>query len=483
MTPSDRLPSLEAGPVLYARGATPVESQLTVLAVTREGDPAPVLEPEGGAARAMTRRAMLFGHAVWTSDFTLPAKDAAAYRVNGEPHTVRTDLGGDLRVAFVSCNGQEEGDEDRSHEDRDVMWRRLAQEHESDPFVLLLQGGDQLYADEAVKAHPETARWHELPVERRPEVAWEPAMAEAVRGYFFRRYLQLFRQPAMRILSAGVPTMMIWDDHDIFDGWGSHPPALQESPVALGLFAAAREMFVLFQLGAGPDALPTCVPDATGASLTHAARFPGFAVILPDLRSERTPARVMGEAGWRALTSVLAEVPDGDRRIVVSSVPALGPRLSLVEALLDFYPGQQQYEDDLRDQWQSRGHRAEWIRFLTALEREAIERAGPLTVVSGEIHLATRGEMRLRDGTAIHQLVASGITHPKPPRAMAIGLGLLSRLGHAPLRGRPVRLKALPGKSATYTAERNYLVLTRRADRWSAAWELEESGRTPALDV
>ncbi|MET0257682.1 MAG: alkaline phosphatase D family protein, partial [Methylobacterium sp.] len=299
---------------------------------------------------------------------------------------------------------------------------------------------------------------------------------------FFRRYLQAFRQPAMRELSAGVPTLMIWDDHDIFDGWGSHPPALQDSPVARGLFTAAREMFVLFQLGGSPDALPETCPDRTGASFTQGAGFPGFSVLLPDLRSERTPTRVMGETGWTAFEATLKRVAPGDRQIVVSSVPALGPRLSLIESLLDFYPGQQQYEDDLRDQWQSRAHRAEWIRFLEALEREAIE-TGAVTVVSGEIHLATRAEMRLRDGSVLHQLVASGITHPKPPRAMAVGLGLLSRLGHAPLRGRPVRLKALPGQKATYTAERNFLVLERAGTRWTARWNLEESGTTAPLSL
>ncbi len=131
----------------------------------------------------------------------------------------------------------------------------------------------------------------------------------------------------------------------------------------------------------------------------------------------------MGDEGWKAFEAGLDAAPGGDRRIVVSSVPALGPRLSLVEALLDLYPGQQQYEDDLRDQWQSRGHRAEWVRFLSRLEREAVERGGPVTVVSGEIHLATRGEMRLRDGSSLHQLVASGITHPKPPAALGLGLG------------------------------------------------------------
>lgn len=476
-------PALVAGPALYARGADGSGVRLSLVAVTRAGAEAPRLEADGAEPVPLSLRAELFGHAVWGAEFALAAGADAGYSLDGRRHRVVTELSGDVAVGFVSCNGQENGDEARSHEDRDVMWRRLAAEHRARPFALLLHGGDQLYADEAVDAHPETRRWAALSMDEKPGVAWDAQMAAAVRGYFFRRYLALMRQPAFAELAARVPSMMIWDDHDIFDGWGSHPAGLQESPVALGIFRAAREMFLLFQLGADPAALPATCRDRTGASFSQDARFPGFCVLLPDLRSERTPQRVMGERGWEAFEAGLEAAPDGDRRIIVSSVPALGPRLSLVEALLDLYPGQQQYEDDLRDQWQSRGHRAEWVRFLSAMEREAVQRGGPVTVVSGEIHLATRGEMRLSDGTSLHQLVASGITHPKPPAAMAIGFGLLSRLGHSPLPGRPIRLKRLPGQRAVYTAERNYLVLRRRAGHWTAAWELEESGRTPELGL
>ncbi|WP_061933561.1 alkaline phosphatase D family protein [Aureimonas sp. AU22] len=482
-TPDRHEPTLVAGPVLYARGADGEGVRLGLVAVTREGAPAPRLEADGAEPVALALRAELFGHAVWGAEFSLPTGEDVGYRLDGRRFPVVTDLSGDVAVGFVSCNGQENGDEGRSHEDRDVMWRRLATEHRARPFALLLHGGDQLYADEAVEAHPETRRWAALSINEKPGVAFDAPMEEAVRGYFFRRYLALMRQPAFAELGARVPSLMIWDDHDIFDGWGSHPAGLQESPVALGLFRAAREMFMLFQLGADPAALPLTCRDRSGASFSQDARFPGFSVLLPDLRSERTPERVMGERGWEAFEAGLEAAPDGDRRIVVSSVPALGPRLSLVEALLDLYPGQQQYEDDLRDQWQSRGHRAEWARFLFAMEREAVTRGGPVTVVSGEIHLATRGEMRLSDGSSLHQLVASGITHPKPPAALGLGLGLLSRLGHSPLPGRPIRLKRLPGQARVYTAERNYLVLRRRAGHWTAAWELEESGRTAELGL
>lgn len=120
---------------------------------------------------------------------------------------------------------------------------------------------------------------------------------------------------------------------------------------------------------------------------------------------------------------------------------------------------------------------------LRTLERCAAEGRQPVAVLSGEIHLATRGEMPFRDGTIMHQLVASGIAHPPPPKSYARGLGLLAALGENPLPGQKVRLKPLPGHRRIYAAERNYLVLERHGEEWSAAWELEDSGRTPAMRI
>lgn len=40
---------------------------------------------------------------------------------------------------------------------------------------------------------------------------------------------------------------MTWDDHDIFDGWGSYPDTIQNCPVFQGCFHAAKRFYLLFQ--------------------------------------------------------------------------------------------------------------------------------------------------------------------------------------------------------------------------------------------
>jgi hypothetical protein len=470
------------GPILFARGHDGSRCALSVIVVPGEGSTEPPpLRPMGKDPVAPAALATLGERTVWRYDFALPAAADAFYQFGTDRHPVATEMARDLRIAYVSCNGQEAADADRALAERNLMWRRLTVEHERAPFSLLLHGGDQLYADEMLESHPAIAAWAESELEARPGLPFPNEAREAAERFLFERYARLYTQPATAPLLATVPSVMMWDDHDIIDGWGSHPPALLDSPVGRGLFAAARRMFLLFQLGMADGSGAGDAP--AGRSLSQTVSFPDFRIIAPDLRSERRPERLLGPEGWADLCAAIAACPADARLFLMSSVPLLGPRLSWIEALIGIVPRLRGYEDDLRDQWQSRAHRQEWREMLLLMEKRAEAGGDAPTVLSGEIHLATRGEMTLPNGRVMHQLVASGIAHPPPPQLYARALGWLAALGEAPLPGRPIRLKPLPGQPRIYVAERNYLVLERRNGRWSASWELEDSGRTPPVPI
>src|SRR3546814_16056457 len=80
-------------------------------------------------------------------------------------------------------------------------------------------------------------------------------------------------------------------------------------------------------------------------------------------------------------------------------------------------PGYQSHQDDLRDQWQSRTHRAEWMRLLDALLGFAERNRATVASLSGEIHLGCYGIAR-RGDAALHQFTSSGIVHPPSPAPM-----------------------------------------------------------------
>src|SRR3546814_15256977 len=82
-----------------------------------------------------TRTATLFPY---TTLFraSLPLRSDAAYRLGGATSPVNAAFGGDLRLAYVSCNGQESGDRKRPLEARNVLWQRLNGQHDEAPFHL-----------------------------------------------------------------------------------------------------------------------------------------------------------------------------------------------------------------------------------------------------------------------------------------------------------------------------------------------------------
>ncbi|WP_255471014.1 alkaline phosphatase D family protein [Paracoccus sp. M683] len=463
------------GPVLYFRGHDAGRIHLAALVARPADAAAPGPLHASGIQVQPTEIARVAGLGIWRFEFDLGPEDAG-YQFEGRSHAVQTDLSGDMRIAFVSCNGEENGDLDREAPERNAMWERLAAEHLERPFALMLQGGDQIYADEVTQDHPLSEDWPEY-APAAPEPQQLDDLHQHLRRRFAERYLMVLGAEGYAQLAAGLPSLSVWDDHDICDGWGSLPDELTQSQVGQTVFSVAREMYLLFQHAATPADIPRLFLDPEGHSLGWSRHLPGLTLIAPDLRSERTRHRIMGPAGWRDFDAL---EPREGQTFLISSVPLLGPRLSLVEMLMMVIPRMQHYEDDLRDQWQSRAHRAEWRRILRAALR--LRQAGPLTVLSGEIHVATRAEMGPSD-TLIHQLVASGISHRAPPKAYARALGALARLGEAPLKDHPIRNLRLPGQRARYISQRNYLTLDRKDDQWSAVWNLEESGRTPPLPL
>lgn len=447
--------------------------------ITENDERPPPIEARGGvhgaAALAQFDRAT-----VWRTRFELPNDRPSDYRWNGETYAVAGDLCGDLRIAFVSCNGEEIGDLEREGSERNAMWARLCQAHRAAPFSLLLHGGDQIYADEVTQGHRLSENWPSL-IPPDPSCADLSDLRHHLRERLLERYTALYASPEFAWIAARVPSLMQWDDHDICDGWGSLRRWQTHSAVGQTLFTAARESFLIFQQAAADDDLPARFHDPAGRHLGWSVRAPGLHILAPDLRSERTRRSILGAGGWAMMDAEVNGRVLAGRTMLMSSVPLLGPRLSILETLMVAIPRMQKYEDDLRDQWQSRAHRAEWRRMLRLVRDMARMDGQNITVLSGEIHLATRAIMELGERLRIDQLVASGIAHRAPPRAWARFLGSLAQLGEAPLARHPIRTERLPGQRTRYVAERNYLVLERQSDRWSAAWDLEESGLTPIL--
>jgi hypothetical protein len=153
----------------------------------------------------------LDGHEVWPYDDGRPAP--AVHTRDNEPR---------VRLAFGSCrvggpqpaSTESPWPDDLARTGIDALWayaRQLQRREVEWPDVLVLLG-DQVYADEV---SPATAEF----IRGRRDVREPPGEEIAD----FEEYTQLYREtwsdPDIRWLLSTVPSVMIFDDHDVNDDW------------------------------------------------------------------------------------------------------------------------------------------------------------------------------------------------------------------------------------------------------------------------
>lgn len=104
-------------------------------------------------------------------------------------------------------------------------------------------------------------------------------------------------------MMASVPSIMIWDDHDIVDGWGSYPESLQSSEVFQHIFATAKRYFSLIQARTSFNSALF----GTDHFSQHVS-FRNYEIMVLDNRSYRTANNVMSEQQYDDLATELNAV-------------------------------------------------------------------------------------------------------------------------------------------------------------------------------
>lgn len=347
-----------------------------------------------------------------------------------------------LTFGFYSCHMPfDAGDIKRMS-----MWERLGELVEERRLAFLIGGGDQAYTDgddsvsiwKYLKKHASEVA--ALPAQKRHEVmvSW---YREIYRGYWgFERLRRVF---------ANVPQYMIWDDHEIMDGWGSYTKEelsnqldtwlTQEDKkrnlmLARDMFQAACQVYEEYQHCHNPDTSPNVYDYAFAQGAAH------FYVL--DMRRNRdyadkkTDYRILGEAQFKRFTAWLQSLEGlGKDKVkalfVTSPVPVVHLRDWVVNQADLPWLGM---ADDLRDEWDHDSNYTERNLFLDALF-ETSERLGvPVCILSGDVHVGAAFRLRSRKFTkaTLYQLTSSAITYCKVPKA----LKLLVRRGDSFMEGR-----------------------------------------------
>jgi hypothetical protein len=372
------------------------------------------------------------------------------------------DTGQPPRVVALSCNAIEHADE-RTRFD---MWKRLRAQIDAGRVDLLLHCGDQIYADDIWHWHE---KHHSVP------------SLDALTAEYREEYVRLWGDnPDIRGVLASCPSVMMWDDHDIYDGYGSNDD--DDLSSSQRYFQAAAQAFRDFQAVNNPPVEPAYLRHRDGTqvpandSFFSCFRSNGVGFILLDARSNRNYLRstVLGANQLRVLETVLEDwrADESLRWVyVVVSVPVVHVKVSAALVISEATGDVLGVKDDLRDNWVSPNNLAECQRLLTTLFDFMVHRPGvEVTLLSGDVHVGAVGRIWssvhvLPNGKTpeFYQVTSSGIGHPAPRGLKSFVIKQAAKpVRHSLAGGQQIQgaLLPIPGNPGTRVLwERNFALL------------------------
>ncbi len=365
-----------------------------------------------------------YGYALWGHD---PGGGKATNRIllgHDRPLSFRTLPEGDkpFNFAFFSCHMPYEKTLFRrtrtvNMDTWEAMQRALSRHGEKD-LRFVIAAGDQVYADGV----PTLSIWELLKKRMRKSGSkLLPRQSDMVTWYrdIYRGYWGF--DPIQQVYSSH-PTYMVWDDHEIGDGWGSFKTGEigrivprkrgwsrgERWILAQRMFEAARQVYNEYEHCHNP-ATPSKQYD-------YSFRCGSIAFYVLDGRGQRNINRssykILGEEQFERFVKWLDKLqPDETKYLfVISAVPllhlsALGAKLGSLKKNL---------QDDLRDSWDHPLHDDERKEFTDALFAVA-KRGIRVSILSGDVHAAAAFRIEeKKSGQVMYQLTSSAITYNVP---------------------------------------------------------------------
>jgi hypothetical protein len=290
------------------------------------------------------------GYTFWRFNIEVELRDRQqriAYRINRGPSTGFwvPARGQSMNVMFYSCNGFSINVNTNEFSGPDPLWRDVLNTHQSQPFHVMIGGGDQIYNDLCMQDVPLFRDWLTIknPLHKH-NAPFTAEMREQLEHFYLERYAACFSQGLFAMANSQIPMVNMWDDHDIIDGYGSYPHHFMNSPVFSGLGNVAFKYYMLFQHQTIVDETektePSWILGVKPGPYIHELSRSMFmslggrmALLAVDARTERTRQEVMCEDSWKIMDRCYAEIDKGkiDHLLVLLPVPIAYPRLVWLE--------------------------------------------------------------------------------------------------------------------------------------------------------
>ncbi|KAJ5777860.1 hypothetical protein N7520_001106 [Penicillium odoratum] len=345
-----------------------------------------------------------------------------AYRINQGPAIGFwvPAAGKPMNIVFHSGNGFSPSVDSSSFCGPDPLWRDILNEHQTQPFHVMIGGGDQIFNDGVTTDSHFFQEWTKIknPAERY-SMPFTPEFRAELEQFYLQRYAAWFSQGLFSLANSQIPMVNIWNDHEILEGYGSYNEEFMQSMVISGLGRIAYKYYLLFQHHSVPDETEADEPSwilgaHNGPYIEQKSRnlfmsLGGDVVLLGlDCRTERTSTGVLSEETNELIWDRChQEVARGETKhmIVLCSVPVAYPRVAMLKnfmnsrkslgksgklgGLVSRSGGNVEVFDD---HWAGKQLKAERTWLVEDLQDFAAEKSIRVTILSGDVHLAAIGQ-------------------------------------------------------------------------------------------
>ncbi|VAW63022.1 hypothetical protein MNBD_GAMMA08-2605 [hydrothermal vent metagenome] len=274
-----------------------------------------------------------------------------------------------------------------------------------------------------------------------------------------RVYRKYWQSPGLQRVFSRFPTYMIWDDHEIMDGWGSYTEkerlALLDYSFDFGeddldedepeesdkfkrllitsMFFAARKVYIEYQHSHNPQT--DTDPQTNDIQLDYSFEQNNMGFYTLDMRSdhdfEKNPgdARLLGTSQFERFKSWIESdaAKAMDVLFIVASVPVVHWHSTFINSLDKLAA-----KDDFRDEWDHESNYRERDKLLDLVFNYSASSGKAVVFLSGDVHSSAIFELT-RDNAKrarIFQFTSSSITRPPAPwvaELMTLEKGRLGR--------------------------------------------------------
>ncbi|WP_417558401.1 alkaline phosphatase D family protein [Mesoflavibacter zeaxanthinifaciens] len=284
---------------------------------------------------------------------------------------------------------------------------------------ILVATGDQVYTDagygyKTLLNHPLSA-WAHTCNDPYPLLGHDDYSTHLNRCYQHFNSFECFNS-----VFSKLPSINVWDDHEIRDGWGSHGDEYNSDGTMNAFlkpyFELSRDAFLEHQFKLGPESRNI---SNINTALDQKFMVNGKAVFMFDLRTNRNICEgiVIDNDQMKRFIEWCKMVENDQEVIIISSIPFFyeqnGFAAKMAESL-----DQGELKDDLRDSWNYSVNKPQRDSIIEELIKLRTRNVKPI-IVSGDVHIGGiistwyKNKVTNKNERLCYEFIYSGLSHEK----------------------------------------------------------------------